>query len=99
MSDLDSAYFSYTETCLRCLVLFNQEVISRQELIQLTSTFLQKHADLFKWFKDFVGMHDGPIGGSVVSQTTRLDSAGLLSSQTSLSSRDRLSGDASMEIG
>lgn len=40
---------------LRCLVLFNQEVISRGELIQLTTPFLSRHPDLFKWFKDFVG--------------------------------------------
>ena len=51
------------ENFLRCLVLFNQEVISRQELVQITSNFLNKHPDLFKWFKEFVGYKDGASGG------------------------------------
>ena len=40
---------------LRCLVLFNHEVISRPELIQLATTFLGKFPDLFTWFKMFLG--------------------------------------------
>ena len=48
------------ENFLRCLVLFNQEVISRGELVQLTSTFLNRYPELFKWFKEFVGYKDGP---------------------------------------
>ena len=48
------------ENFLRCLVLFNQEVISRAELVQLTSTFLNRYPELFKWFKEFVGYKDGP---------------------------------------
>ena len=47
------------ENFLRCLVLFNQEVISRGELIQLTTPFLGRHPELFKWFKDFVGYREG----------------------------------------
>jgi len=43
------------ENFLRCLVLFNQEVITRQELIQLSTTFLGKFPDLFTWFKVFLG--------------------------------------------
>lgn len=43
------------ENFLRCLVLFNQEVVSRGELIQLVTPFLGKFPELFKWFKDFVG--------------------------------------------
>ena len=43
------------EDFLRCLVLFNQEVISRTELVQLTAPFLNRYPELFKWFKEFVG--------------------------------------------
>ncbi|XP_077324912.1 paired amphipathic helix protein Sin3a isoform X3 [Lithobates pipiens] len=40
---------------LRCLVIFNQEVISRSELVQLVSPFLAKFPELFTWFKNFLG--------------------------------------------
>ena len=46
------------ENFLRCLVLFNHEVISRPELIQLASSFLGKFPDLFSWFKIFLGYKD-----------------------------------------
>ena len=35
--------------------MFNQEVISRTELVQLTAPFLNRYPELFKWFKEFVG--------------------------------------------
>ncbi|XP_078730640.1 paired amphipathic helix protein Sin3a isoform X2 [Lampetra fluviatilis] len=43
------------ENFLRCLVLFNQEVVSRSELVQLVFPFLGKFPELFSWFKTFVG--------------------------------------------
>uniref|UniRef100_G3VDE3 Paired amphipathic helix protein Sin3a n=1 Tax=Sarcophilus harrisii TaxID=9305 RepID=G3VDE3_SARHA len=43
------------ENFLRCLVIFNQEVISRPELVQLVSPFLGKFPELFTWFKNFLG--------------------------------------------
>lgn len=43
---------------LRCLVLFNQEIITKQELLNLTAPFLVKHPELHKWFQDFLG----PVG-------------------------------------
>ena len=46
------------ENFLRCLILFNNEVISRAELIQLSTTFLGKFPDLFNWFKAFLGYKD-----------------------------------------
>ena len=58
------------ENFLRCLVLFNQEVISRAELVQLTGSFLSRHPELFKWFKDFLGCKDGSGGGGGNSGTT-----------------------------
>ena len=39
-------------------MLFNHEVISRPELIQLASSFLGKFPDLFSWFKIFLGYKD-----------------------------------------
>ncbi|XP_054633059.1 SIN3 transcription regulator family member Aa [Dunckerocampus dactyliophorus] len=39
---------------LRCLVIFNQEVISRTELVQLVLPFLGKFPELFTWFKNFL---------------------------------------------
>ncbi|XP_054712932.1 paired amphipathic helix protein Sin3a-like [Uloborus diversus] len=43
------------ENFLRCLVIYNQELISRQDLVLLVSPFLSKYSDLYKWFKDFLG--------------------------------------------
>ncbi|XP_062404501.1 paired amphipathic helix protein Sin3a-like isoform X2 [Sardina pilchardus] len=43
------------ENFLRCLVLFNQEVIARAELVQLVVPFLGKFPELFTWFKNFLG--------------------------------------------
>eukprot|EP00117_Sycon_ciliatum_P016959 scpid21185/ scgid16167/ Paired amphipathic helix protein Sin3a; Histone deacetylase complex subunit Sin3a; Transcriptional corepressor Sin3a len=43
---------------LRCLTLFNQEVLSRAELIHVVSPFLSKFPDLFTWFKQFLGHRD-----------------------------------------
>ncbi|CAL1277736.1 unnamed protein product [Larinioides sclopetarius] len=40
---------------LRCLIIYNQELISRTDLVLVVTPFLQKYADLFKWFKEFVG--------------------------------------------
>lgn len=40
---------------LRCLVIFNEEIISRAELVQLVVPFLGKFPELFTWFKNFLG--------------------------------------------
>lgn len=56
---------------LRCLVLYNEEVISRSELVQLSGPFLGKFPELFKWFKDFIGHSDSgvePISNNVARQ-------------------------------
>ncbi|XP_068710577.1 paired amphipathic helix protein Sin3a-like isoform X1 [Montipora foliosa] len=52
---------------LRCLVLFNQEVISRAELVQLAANFLGKYPELFQWFKEFLGYKDSSPMESVAS--------------------------------
>ncbi|GIY36696.1 hypothetical protein CEXT_216131 [Caerostris extrusa] len=43
------------EHFIRCLIIYNQEIISRTDLVLLVTPFLQKYGDLFKWFKDFIG--------------------------------------------
>lgn len=40
---------------LRCLTLFNQEIISRVELVCLVTPFLNKFPELHRWFQDFLG--------------------------------------------
>ncbi|XP_052786837.1 paired amphipathic helix protein Sin3a-like isoform X2 [Mya arenaria] len=72
------------ENFLRCLVLFNNEVISRAELVQLVQTFLGKFPELFKWFKDFLGYKES--GGSVEAVPQ------------GASGKERISGDLAMEI-
>ncbi|XP_013418836.1 paired amphipathic helix protein Sin3a isoform X2 [Lingula anatina] len=71
------------ENFLRCLVLFNQEVISRTELVQLVQPFLGKFPELFKWFKDFLGYKEGGMIEPVPS---------------SASHKERITGDLAMEI-
>uniref|UniRef100_A0A8C6NPE9 SIN3 transcription regulator family member Aa n=1 Tax=Nothobranchius furzeri TaxID=105023 RepID=A0A8C6NPE9_NOTFU len=46
------------DSFLRCLVIFNQEVISRTELVQLVLPFLGKFPELFNWFKIFLGYRE-----------------------------------------
>jgi len=43
---------------LRCLILYHQEIISKVELVQLITPFLNRYPDLLKWFKDFLGLKD-----------------------------------------
>ncbi|XP_052215877.1 paired amphipathic helix protein Sin3a-like isoform X2 [Dreissena polymorpha] len=72
------------ENFLRCLVLFNNEVISRAELVQLVQTFLGKFPELFKWFKDFLGYKES--GGMVESIPQNA------------TGKERISGELAMEI-
>lgn len=48
------------ENFLRCLVLFNQEIVSKGELLQLATPFLGRFPELFRWFKEYLGLADGP---------------------------------------
>ncbi|KAJ3648743.1 hypothetical protein Zmor_020522 [Zophobas morio] len=43
---------------LRCLILFNQEIISKSELIMVVSPFLGKFPELMRWFREFLGQND-----------------------------------------
>ncbi|XP_014680684.1 PREDICTED: paired amphipathic helix protein Sin3a-like isoform X2 [Priapulus caudatus] len=74
------------ENFLRCLTLFNQEVVSRVELVQLVTPFLGKFPELFKWFKDFLGYKES---GSLVDT---------ISMGTANKERERPIGELAMEI-
>lgn len=50
------------ENFLRFLLLFNNEVIGRAELVQLVQPFLMKFPELFSWFKQFLGYKEGQSG-------------------------------------
>ena len=89
------------EDFLRCLVLFNQEVISRTELVQLTAPFLNRYPELFKWFKDFVGYKENAAQASNETEHSKNE---MMSPSTGGGSagpgpgRDRYSGDSAMDI-
>ncbi|KAK4299818.1 hypothetical protein Pmani_027930 [Petrolisthes manimaculis] len=70
---------------LRCITLYNEEIITRAELVQLVHPFLAKFPDLLKWFKEFVGYREGALGSSDIITTT-------------VAKQERISGDLAMEI-
>jgi paired amphipathic helix protein Sin3a len=81
---------------LRCLVLFNQELISKSELQTLVTPFLSKFPDLLKWFQDFLGPANQPesIPLAVAHRQERAqqggEAAAMEYSQTDLSMCKRL---------
>jgi hypothetical protein len=90
-------------------------VISRGELIQLTTPFLGRHPELFKWFKDFVGYREGANNNSFATPGSSGPVADLDSHRSGIGSasleddrgrnesergaRERITGDSAMEIG
>ncbi|KAG8517288.1 Paired amphipathic helix protein Sin3b [Galemys pyrenaicus] len=46
------------ENFLRCIALFNRELVSGSELLQLVSPFLGKFPELFAQFKSFLGVKE-----------------------------------------
>lgn len=55
---------------LRCLVIYNNEIISEAELLQLTTPFLGAQPELLRWFKEFLGQTDAPCSTTNASSTT-----------------------------
>lgn len=78
---------------LRVLVLFNQEVISRTELVQLAVPFLSRYPELFKWFKDFLGYKEAMAMPTSEAKTNR-DANEPMAPQVP----QRFSGDSAMDI-
>lgn len=86
------------ENFLRCLVLYNHEIVSRTELVGLANNFIGRFPDLMKWFKEFLGFRDGPPS---ISQSLSMDGIDNLSTQPAQNrqrERDRISSEAGMEI-
>lgn len=91
------------ENFLRCLVLFNQEVVSSAELVQLATPFLGRFPELLRWFKEFLGHTESATtsaGGTSAYQSlhsSALDNSA--SSANNVGRQDRSAGDLAMEIG
>lgn len=49
---------------LRCLLLFNNEVVSKSELLAVTAAFFTRHPELQRWLQEFLGLAPGASGGS-----------------------------------
>lgn len=83
---------------LKCLVLYNHEIVSRTELIGLVDRFIGRFPDLMKWFKEFLGFRDGPPS---INQSMSIDGMDNLSTQAAQNrqrERDKLSSETGMEI-
>lgn len=53
------------DSFLRCLLLYNHEIISRTDVVGLVAPFIGKFPELFRWFKEFVGYREGNGGNNV----------------------------------
>ncbi|XP_051951090.1 paired amphipathic helix protein Sin3b-like isoform X2 [Xyrauchen texanus] len=62
------------ENFLRCIALFNQEVVSGAELLQLVTPFLGKFPELYTQFKSFLG--DKELSHSITGLSDRYMEAG-----------------------
>ncbi|CAL1533075.1 unnamed protein product [Lymnaea stagnalis] len=69
---------------LRSIVLFNQEIVTKQELVTLVSFFLSKFPDLFREFKDLLGVNEQGGGVEAVPHGA--------------AQKERISGELAMEI-
>ncbi|VDK50503.1 unnamed protein product [Anisakis simplex] len=48
---------------LRCLMLYNKNIVTKNELIELITPFIGKRANLLKEFKNILGINDSSFGG------------------------------------
>lgn len=88
------------ENFLRCLCLYNHEIISRVELLQLVTPYLSRFPDLLKWFKDFLSLNDvnnttttAPSNESVKPEYTKpqnLPHLSLLDTPNNVSRQERM---------
>lgn len=89
------------ENFLRCLVLFNQEIVSKGELLQLATPFLGRFPELFRWFKEYLGLADGPPihvpgSSSPSSQGQPVMCDNIINN---IARQERPTGDQAMDIG
>lgn len=78
------------ENFLRCLTLFNQEIISRVELVGLISPFLSKFPELHRWFQDFLGSQSTSEGISLATAQRQDRNQGEMAQEIDLSTCKRL---------
>jgi len=88
------------ENFLRCLVIFNQEIVSKSELVLLVRPFLEKFPELFRWFKDLVGHNEGSTGAATnLGGPQGPGAIGVEAISNNVARQDRPVGDLAMEIG
>ncbi|XP_031639948.1 paired amphipathic helix protein Sin3a [Contarinia nasturtii] len=75
---------------LRCLTLFNQEIISRIELVLLITPFLSKFPELHRWFQDFLGSQSSSEGISLATSQRQDRNQGEMAQEIDLSTCKRL---------
>ncbi|GFO40615.1 paired amphipathic helix protein sin3a [Plakobranchus ocellatus] len=69
---------------LRSIILFNQEIVTKPELVTLVSFFLSKFPDLFREFKDLLGVNEQGGGVEAVPHGA--------------TQKERIGGELAMEI-
>lgn len=86
------------ENFLRCLVLFNQEIVSKSELVLLVTPFLGRYPELLRWFKDFLGYL--PADSSATMTTNSGNAVGVETFPNSVvrSHQERPQNDLAIEI-
>lgn len=86
------------ENFLRCLVLFNQEIVSKSELVLLVTPFLGRYPELLRWFKDFLGYL--PADSSAAMTTNSGNAVGVETFPNSVvrSHQERPQNDLAIEI-
>lgn len=75
---------------LRCLTLFNQEIISRTELNCLIAPFLTKFPELHRWFQDFLGSQMSAEGIPLTAAQRQDRNQGEMAQEVDLSTCKRL---------
>ncbi|XP_014223938.1 paired amphipathic helix protein Sin3a-like isoform X2 [Trichogramma pretiosum] len=87
------------ENFLRCLALFNNEIISKTELVTLVTPFLGRFPDLLRWFKEFLGYIDASTSLSPSnSNSNSVCNIEAVPNNVVRSHQDRPQGDLAMEI-
>lgn len=75
---------------LRCLTLFNQEIISRSELSCLITPFLSRFPELHRWFQDFLGSQASAESISLSTAQRQDRNQGEMAQEVDLSTCKRL---------
>ncbi|XP_026669872.1 paired amphipathic helix protein Sin3b isoform X2 [Ceratina calcarata] len=87
------------ENFLRCLVLFNQEIVSKSELVQLVTPFLGRFPELLRWFKDFLGhLPESSNTTNAANANSSALNVEALPNNVVRSHQERPQGDLAMEI-